>query len=40
VIDKADAATWRVLGVIRLKDTVKPGMTERFAECARWASAR
>ena len=23
---------WRVLGVIRLKDTVKPGMTERFTE--------
>ncbi|MEO5841894.1 MAG: potassium-transporting ATPase subunit KdpB [Acidimicrobiales bacterium] len=33
VIDKAGAAdAWRVLGVIRLKDTVKPGMTERFAE--------
>ena len=33
VIDKADTAgAWRVLGVIRLKDTVKPGMTERFAE--------
>ncbi len=31
VIDKADAtAPWRVLGVIRLKDTVKPGMRERF----------
>jgi K+-transporting ATPase ATPase B chain len=26
------ARTWRVLGVIRLKDTVKPGMTERFEE--------
>ena len=24
------AAPWRVLGVIRLKDTVKPGMRERF----------
>jgi K+-transporting ATPase ATPase B chain len=24
--------TWRLLGVIRLKDTVKPGMTERFEE--------
>ena len=31
VIDKAGAADpWRVLGVIRLKDTVKPGMRERF----------
>ena len=31
VIDKAGATTsWRVLGVIRLKDTVKPGMRERF----------
>ena len=28
---RGDAAP-RVLGVIRLKDTVKPGMTERFAE--------
>jgi potassium-transporting ATPase ATP-binding subunit len=31
VIDRsAAAASWRVLGVIRLKDTVKPGMRERF----------
>ncbi len=31
VIDRASAAeTWRVLGVIRLKDTVKAGMRERF----------
>ncbi len=31
VIDKAGPAEpWRVLGVIRLKDTVKPGMRERF----------
>ena len=31
VIDKpANADMWRVLGVIRLKDTVKPGMSERF----------
>ncbi len=31
VIDRSTAAaTWRVLGVIRLKDTVKPGMRERF----------
>ena len=31
VIDKTGAAEpWRVLGVIRLKDTVKPGMSERF----------
>ncbi len=31
VIDKAGHADpWRVLGVIRLKDTVKPGMRERF----------
>ncbi|MCU1504595.1 MAG: putative Potassium-transporting P-type ATPase chain (Potassium-translocating ATPase chain) [Ilumatobacteraceae bacterium] len=35
VIDQNPAAgnqTWRVLGVIRLKDTVKPGMAERFDE--------
>jgi K+-transporting ATPase ATPase B chain len=33
VIDKANSDdAWRVLGVVRLKDTVKPGMTERFAE--------
>ena len=34
VIDKPAAGneTWRVLGVIRLKDTVKPGMSERFDE--------
>ncbi|MFT3852909.1 MAG: potassium-transporting ATPase subunit KdpB [Ilumatobacteraceae bacterium] len=35
VIDRRGSAagqTWRVLGVIRLKDTVKPGMTERFDE--------
>jgi potassium-transporting ATPase ATP-binding subunit len=31
VIDRpAGAAMWSVLGVIRLKDTVKPGMRERF----------
>ncbi len=31
VIDRpAGATTWRVLGVVRLKDTVKPGMRERF----------
>ena len=31
VIDKAGPdQPWRVLGVVRLKDTVKPGMTERF----------
>jgi K+-transporting ATPase ATPase B chain len=31
VIDRSTAAApWRVLGVIRLKDTVKPGMRERF----------
>ena len=31
VIDKAGPdEPWRVLGVIRLKDTVKPGMRERF----------
>ncbi len=31
VIDKAGAdEPWRVLGVVRLKDTVKPGMRERF----------
>ncbi len=30
----------RVLGVIHLKDVVKPGMKERFAAAARaWASA-
>ena len=31
VIDRvAGAGSWRVLGVIRLKDTVKPGMRSRF----------
>ncbi len=31
VIDRAaGTATWTVLGVIRLKDTVKPGMRDRF----------
>jgi potassium-transporting ATPase ATP-binding subunit len=31
VIDRStSAASWQVLGVIRLKDTVKPGMRERF----------
>ncbi len=28
------------LGIIYLKDTVKPGMRERFADYGRWASAR
>jgi K+-transporting ATPase ATPase B chain len=32
VMDRHGAAAPRLLGVIRLKDTVKPGMTERFAE--------
>jgi K+-transporting ATPase ATPase B chain len=32
VFDQRDGAPPRVLGVIRLKDTVKPGMTERFTE--------
>jgi K+-transporting ATPase ATPase B chain len=32
VIDRLNGAAPRVLGVIRLKDTVKPGMTERFDE--------
>jgi K+-transporting ATPase ATPase B chain len=32
VIDRLGAEPPRILGVIRLKDTVKPGMTERFAE--------
>jgi len=32
VIDKPAGSIWRVLGVIRLKDTVKPGMAERFHE--------
>jgi K+-transporting ATPase ATPase B chain len=31
VIDKPAGGAWRVLGVVRLKDTVKPGMRERFA---------
>jgi K+-transporting ATPase ATPase B chain len=30
VIDHAPGENWKVLGVIRLKDTVKPGMRERF----------
>jgi potassium-transporting ATPase ATP-binding subunit len=32
VIDRRDGEAPRILGVIRLKDTVKPGMTERFDE--------
>jgi K+-transporting ATPase ATPase B chain len=32
VIDRRPGGQWRVLGVIRLKDTVKPGMRERFSE--------
>jgi potassium-transporting ATPase ATP-binding subunit len=33
VIDRSAAdRPWQILGVIRLKDTVKPGMTERFNE--------
>ena len=32
VIDRAAGGSWQVLGVIRLKDTVKPGMRERFDE--------
>jgi K+-transporting ATPase ATPase B chain len=32
VIDRRPGGSWRVLGVIRLKDTVKPGMRERFDE--------
>jgi potassium-transporting ATPase ATP-binding subunit len=32
VIDRRAGGTWQVLGVIRLKDTVKPGMRERFDE--------
>jgi potassium-transporting ATPase ATP-binding subunit len=32
VMDRLDAQAPRILGVIRLKDTVKPGMTDRFDE--------
>ncbi len=32
VIDRRPGSKWRVLGVVRLKDTVKPGMRERFDE--------
>ena len=32
MIDRSTRRTWRVLGVIHLKDTVKPGMRERFDE--------
>ncbi len=32
VVDRRPSETWRVLGAVRLKDTVKPGMRERFAE--------
>jgi len=32
VIDRVGTGVPTILGVIRLKDTVKPGMTERFAE--------
>ncbi len=38
--DAADASSARVLGVIDLRDIVKPGMADRFASCGRWASAR
>jgi len=30
VADARPGSVWRILGVIRLKDTVKPGMIERF----------
>ncbi|MEZ5249497.1 MAG: HAD family hydrolase [Ilumatobacteraceae bacterium] len=41
VIDQQPGGVWRVLGVIRLKDTVKPGMREQaFDELRAWASAR
>ena len=30
VIDRQPGQAWQVMGVIRLKDTVKPGMRERF----------
>jgi K+-transporting ATPase ATPase B chain len=32
VINRPAGGIWQVLGVIRLKDTVKPGMAERFDE--------
>jgi potassium-transporting ATPase ATP-binding subunit len=32
VIDRRLGSEWRVLGVVRLKDTVKPGMRDRFDE--------
>jgi K+-transporting ATPase ATPase B chain len=32
VIERRPGGPWRVLGVVRLKDTVKPGMRERFDE--------
>ncbi len=32
VIDRRPGEAWQVLGVVRLKDTVKPGMRERFDE--------
>jgi K+-transporting ATPase ATPase B chain len=32
VIDRLAGGQWNVLGVIRLKDTVKPGMRDRFDE--------
>ena len=35
----AVAKDGRLLGVIHLKDIVKGGIKERFAACARWASA-
>jgi potassium-transporting ATPase ATP-binding subunit len=36
----AVARDGRLLGVIHLKDIVKGGIRERFAELRRWASAR
>ena len=36
----AEGPPLRALGVIYLKDIVKPGIAERFDDLRRWASAR
>ena len=40
VADQEDGQPARVLGVVHLKDIVKPGMRERFDHMRAWGSAR
>ena len=39
VAEKSAGGTARILGVVHLKDIVKDGLVERFAELRRWVSA-